>query len=161
MTRAALATLAALARLGTPLTAEAYRARRHLLPDSPLGFRVARLVEAEAVRQTVLAHVAGWAVPLWDRDLLDLDVDGLWEPIVSAALVDAYARAGEAEIAAWMAERTVRMRGREARTIHVGGTAIPVVARTRPQPVVPEQQARAEFRAWFRGLPSVPQQDVP
>ena len=161
MTRASLATLAALARLGTPLTAEAYRARRHLLPDSPLGFRAARIAEAEAVRLSVLAHIAGWAVPLWDRDLLDLDVDGLWEPIVSAALVDAYARAGEAEIGAWMAERTVRMRGREARMIHVGGTAIPVVARTRPQPVVSEQQARAEFRSWFRSLPPVPQQDVP
>ena len=89
--------------------------------------------------------------------VLSLDADYA----VSAALVDAYARAGEAEIGAWMVERTERMRGREARTIHVGGTAIPVVARTRPQPVVPEPQARAEFRAWFRGLPPIPQQDVP
>jgi hypothetical protein len=161
MTRVTLAALAALARLGTPLTEEAYRARRRLLPDSPLGFRASRIAEAEAVRLSVLAHIAGWAVPLWDRDLLDLDVAEVWEPIVGAALVDAYARAGEAEIAAWMAERTVRMRGREARTIHVGGTAIPVVARTRPQPVAPEQQARAEFHAWVRALPPVPQQDAP
>lgn len=131
LTEGQIATFAALARNGTPIREASWRARRNLPPEGTLGVRRSAFREAEAVRERTLCALAGFAVPLYDRDLLDLDVDPMWEPLVAGCMVRALATADDAAHDAWAAARAERVAARPARQVRLKGEVIPVLTRPR------------------------------
>ena len=111
MTRDPLPTLAALARLATPITRASVADRAPELIVSPHV-----VAKAEAVRLATLDAIGRWAVPPYDRLLLDIpEVPPAYEPVVLAVLARSCAFGSEVDHAAWGLERLVRMEGRATR----------------------------------------------
>jgi hypothetical protein len=147
VTRDPLPTLAALARLATPITRASVADRAPELIVSPHV-----VAKAEAVRLATLDAIGRWAVPPYDRLP---EVPPAYEPVVLAVLARSCAFGLERDHAAWGLERLVRMEGRATRVVDIGGRPVRVVERPRPAAVAPAptpSPAHPPFRA--RGPPT-------
>jgi hypothetical protein len=133
VTRDPLPTLAALARLATPITRASVADRAPGLIVSPHV-----VAQAEAVRLATLAAIGRWAVPPYDRLLLDIpEVPPAYEPVVLAVLARSCAFGSEVDHTAWGLERLLRMEGRATRVVDIGGRPVRVVEHPRVDPPTP------------------------
>ena len=116
-------TLVALAQRGIPLTRAAVWDRA---PD--LVVSVHLLAHAEAARLAAVEATRGWAVPPYDRGLLELpDIDPTCEPVVLAVLARSCAYGSERDHAAWRLERLDRLAGRPTRIVEIAGDPVRVL----------------------------------
>jgi hypothetical protein len=139
-------TLVALARIGTPITRASVADRAPELIVSPHV-----VAQAEAVRLATLEAIGRWAVPPYDRSLLDLDVLPAYEPVVLAVLARSCVFGLERDHAAWGLERLVRMEGRATRIVDIGGRPVRVVERPRPAPAASHDPDPSPSAPAFRG----------
>jgi len=118
-----VATFAALARTGVPITRASVADRAPNLHASPHAVAL-----AEGVRLRALDAVGAWAVPPFDRDLLDIpEVPPAYEPVVLAVLARSCVYGSERAFAAWRLERLDRMEGRPTRIVEIGGLPVRVL----------------------------------
>lgn len=121
-----LATFAGLARMGVPITRASVADRAPTLHASPHAVAL-----AEGVRLRTLDAVGAWAVPPFDRRLLDIpEVPADYEPVVLAVLARSCAFGSERAFAAWRLERLDRLEGRPTRIVEIGGLPVRILDRS-------------------------------
>lgn len=119
----ALATFAGLARMGVPITRASVADRAPTLHAPPHAVAL-----AEGVRLRALDAVGAWAVPPFDRGLLDIpEVPPDYEPVVLAVLARSCAFGSERAFAAWRLERLDRLEGLPTRIVEIGGLPVRVL----------------------------------